>query len=70
MSDRPAHDPPRGRGSHTAGSLGGGGRAPALEQDFAVQVAADNVGELNYDQIILLLKKAMGANYDRQSSGY
>ena len=48
----------------------GGGRAPALEQDFAVQVAADNVGELNYDQIILLLKKAMGANYDRQSSGY
>ena len=42
----------------------------ADSQDFAVQVAADNLGELNYDEIILLLKKAMGANYDRQSSGY
>lgn len=39
-------------------------------QDFAVEIAADNVGELNYDDIILRLKKAMGANYDRQTSSY
>ena len=35
-----------------------------------MQVAADNLGELRQEDITLLLKKAMGANYDRQSSGY
>jgi hypothetical protein len=39
-------------------------------QDFAVQIAADNLGELKQEEIILLLKKAMGANYDRQTSAY
>jgi hypothetical protein len=39
-------------------------------QDFAVQIAADNLGELKQEEIVLLLKKAMGANYDRQTSAY
>jgi hypothetical protein len=37
---------------------------------YAIEVAADDTNELKQDQILLLLRKAGGANYDRQSSQY
>ena len=37
---------------------------------FAVEVSAGGLEDLKEDDIQLLLKKAMGANYDRQSSVY
>lgn len=39
-------------------------------QDFAVQTGVDSPDELKQDEIITSLKKAMGANYDRQASAY
>jgi len=39
-------------------------------RDFAVELNAESLDELKEDQIILLVKKAMGANYDRQASSY
>lgn len=42
----------------------------AVIKSFAVEVAASSIKDLNEADITLLLKKAMGANYDRQSSNY
>lgn len=39
-------------------------------KNFAVEMAASTTKDLNETDITLLLKKAMGANYDRQSSNY
>ncbi|KAJ3082934.1 hypothetical protein HK102_001372 [Quaeritorhiza haematococci] len=39
-------------------------------KSFAVEVAASHVEELEEKEILLLVKKAMGANYDRQASSY
>ncbi|KAI8802629.1 hypothetical protein BJ742DRAFT_778000 [Cladochytrium replicatum] len=39
-------------------------------KSFAVEVSASSKEELNEKDIQLLLKKAMGANYDRQASQY
>eukprot|EP00842_Homolaphlyctis_polyrhiza_P003315 jgi/Hompol1/3985/HPOL_003426-RA len=39
-------------------------------QVFAIEVAATTVEDLREADINLLLKKAMGANYDRQASQY
>jgi len=43
---------------------------PYPEQDFAVELNVEGADELQEDQIITLVKKAMGANYDRQASAY
>ncbi|KAI9500778.1 hypothetical protein GGI25_006291 [Coemansia spiralis] len=37
---------------------------------FSIEVPADDVADLNAKEILLLLKKAGGANYDRQNSDY
>ncbi|KAL2913429.1 hypothetical protein HK105_207041 [Polyrhizophydium stewartii] len=42
----------------------------SVVKNFAVEISAQNVEELNETEVDLLLKKAMGANYDRQSSQY
>jgi hypothetical protein len=39
-------------------------------QDFAVEMNVESVDELDEDIIVKLVKKAMGANYDRQASSY
>ncbi|KAI9219223.1 hypothetical protein BC828DRAFT_386671 [Blastocladiella britannica] len=39
-------------------------------QVFSVEVSANTVADLREDAIVLKLKKAMGANYDRQASEY
>lgn len=39
-------------------------------KNFAVEMAASSIKDLKEEDITLLLKKAMGANYDRQSSNY
>jgi hypothetical protein len=39
-------------------------------KSFAVEVPATTVEDLKESSITLLLQKAMGANYDRQSSNY
>ena len=42
----------------------------AVIKSFAVEIAASTQRDLAVADIILLLKKAMGANYDRQTSSY
>ena len=42
----------------------------AVIKSFAVEIAASTQRDLAEADIILLLKKAMGANYDRQTSSY
>lgn len=37
---------------------------------FAIEIAASELADLDSTNIELLLKKAMGANYDRQTSQY
>jgi hypothetical protein len=37
---------------------------------FAIEISATTVDDLREADINLLLKKAMGANYDRQASQY
>ena len=37
---------------------------------YAIEISASSKEDLNPNTIQLLLKKAMGANYDRQSSAY
>ncbi|KAJ1502192.1 hypothetical protein HMI54_008882 [Coelomomyces lativittatus] len=37
---------------------------------YAIEVSANNLSDLKEENLILLLKKAMGANYDRQTSDY
>ena len=39
-------------------------------KSFAVEIAASSPKDLKESDITLLLKKAMGANYDRQTSDY
>lgn len=39
-------------------------------KNFAVEVSASDKGDLRESDILLLMKKAMGANYDRQTSSY
>jgi len=39
-------------------------------KDFAVQIGTDDISDLKEAEILKLLKKAMGANYDRQTSEY
>ncbi len=42
----------------------------AVVKNFAVELAATTKSEVNEKDLTLLLKKAMGANYDRQASAY
>ncbi|ORX68922.1 actin depolymerizing protein [Linderina pennispora] len=39
-------------------------------RSFSIEVPASELGELANDEIMLLLRKAGGANYDRQASNY
>ncbi len=39
-------------------------------KNFAVEIAASSLDELDENELSLLVKKAMGANYDRQTSNY
>ena len=39
-------------------------------KSFAVEISASEKKEINEKDLTLLLKKAMGANYDRQTSNY
>ncbi|KCV71394.1 hypothetical protein H696_02342 [Fonticula alba] len=39
-------------------------------KDFSIQIGIDDVHDLKESDILTQLKKAMGANYDRQASGY
>ncbi|KAJ3323959.1 hypothetical protein HDV06_000935 [Boothiomyces sp. JEL0866] len=39
-------------------------------KSFAVEISAESLDDLQEQKVTLLLQKAMGANYDRQSSGY
>ncbi|KAH6560595.1 hypothetical protein BASA50_001376 [Batrachochytrium salamandrivorans] len=42
----------------------------SVVKNFAVEISAQNIEDLKDNEIDLLLKKAMGANYDRQASQY
>jgi hypothetical protein len=42
----------------------------AVLKNFAVELAATAKNEVSEKELTLLLKKAMGANYDRQTSTY
>jgi hypothetical protein len=39
-------------------------------KSFAVEISASSTKDITEADITLLLKKAMGANYDRQTSDY
>ncbi|KAJ2718675.1 hypothetical protein GGI07_005645 [Coemansia sp. Benny D115] len=42
----------------------------AVITSFSIEIAASELSELRHDDILLQLKKAGGANYDRQTSNY
>ena len=39
-------------------------------KSFAIEVSGTTLDDLKDNDVLLTLKKAMGANYDRQNSGY
>ncbi|KAJ1554547.1 hypothetical protein HK096_003027 [Nowakowskiella sp. JEL0078] len=46
------------------------GEVQKVVASFAVDIRASTLDDLNVDEIQLSIKKAMGANYDRQASEY